>query len=93
MTLSTARDFVNHNIRCNCVCPARVHTPFVDGFLAKNYPGQETEMFAKLAASQPIGRMGTPAEVAALIAFLASSESAFITGSAYDIDGGVTLLR
>lgn len=93
MTLSVARDFVDKNIRCNCVCPARVHTPFVDGFIAKNYPGRETEMFQKLSASQPIGRMGRPEEVAALAAFLCSEEAGFITGSAYDIDGGVTLLR
>jgi len=93
MTLSVARDFVERGIRCNCVCPARVHTPFVDGFLAKNYPGKEKEMFAKLSAAQPIGRMGEPAEIAALVAFLCSDEAAFITGSAYDIDGGTTLLR
>ena len=93
MTLSVARDFVEKKIRCNCICPARVHTPFVDGFLAKTYPGKEAEMFAKLAAGQPIGRMGEPAEVALLAAFLCSDEAAFITGSAYDIDGGFTLLR
>ena len=93
MTLSVARDFVDKGIRCNCVCPARVHTPFVDGFIAKNYPGQEAEMFAKLSAGQPIGRMGEPEEIATLIAFLCSSQAAFITGSAYDIDGGFTLLR
>ena len=93
MTMSVAKDFVGRGIRCNCVCPARVHTPFVDGFLAKNYPGKEAEMFAKLAAGQPIGRMGRPEEVAALVAFLASDEAAFITGSSYNIDGGFTLLR
>lgn len=93
MTLSVARDFVERGIRCNCVCPARVHTPFVDGFIEKNYPGKEKEMFAKLSAAQPIGRMGQPAEIAALVAFLCSDEAAFITGSAYDIDGGATLLR
>jgi len=93
MTLSVARDFVTQGIRCNCLCPGRVHTPFVDGFLAKNYPGQEAEMFAKLAAWQPLGRMGRPDEIAALAAFLCSPESAFVTGAAYDIDGGVTSLR
>ena len=93
MTLSVARDFVDKGIRCNCVCPARVHTPFVDGFISKNYPGRETEMFAKLAAGQPIGRMGQPEEIATLIAFLVSRDADFITGSAYDIDGGFTLLR
>lgn len=93
MTLSVARDFIDRGIRCNCVCPGRVHTPFVDGFLAKNYPGREKEMFAQLSAAQPIGRMGQPDEIAALVAFLCSPEAGFITGSAYDIDGGVTLLR
>jgi NAD(P)-dependent dehydrogenase (short-subunit alcohol dehydrogenase family) len=93
MTLSVARDFVDKAIRCNCVCPARVHTPFVDGYLAKNYPGKEPEMFAKLSAWQPIGRMGQPSEIAALAAFLCSDEAGFITGASYDIDGGVTLLR
>jgi NAD(P)-dependent dehydrogenase (short-subunit alcohol dehydrogenase family) len=93
MTLSVARDFVEKGIRCNCICPARVHTPFVDGFLAANYPGREEEMFAKLSASQPIGRMGTPDEVAALTSFLCSDDASFITGSAYDLDGGFTLLR
>ncbi|MES2693655.1 MAG: glucose 1-dehydrogenase [Verrucomicrobiota bacterium] len=93
MTLSVARDFVDKGIRCNCVCPARVHTPFVDGFIAKNYPGKETEMFAKLSAAQPIGRMGQPEEIAGLVAYLCSDEAGFVTGSAYDIDGGATLLR
>lgn len=93
MTLSVARDFIDRGIRCNCVCPARVHTPFVDGFLSRTYPGREKAMFAQLSAAQPIGRMGQPEEVAGLVAYLCSDEAAFITGSAYDIDGGVTLLR
>lgn len=93
MTLSVARDFLDKGIRSNCICPARVHTPFVDGFLAKNYPGKEEEMFAKLSAAQPIGRMGKPEEVAALASFLCSDDAGFITGSAYDLDGGFTLLR
>ena len=93
MTLSVARDFVDKGIRCNCICPARVHTPSVDGFLAANYPGQEQEMFKKLEAAQPIGRMGSPEEIASLALFLCSDEAGFITGGAYDIDGGFTLLR
>ena len=93
MTLSVARDYVDKGIRCNCLCPARVHTPFVDNFLAQNYPGREAEVFARLESAQPIGRMGTPDEVASLALFLCSPDAAFITGSAYDIDGGFTLLR
>jgi NAD(P)-dependent dehydrogenase (short-subunit alcohol dehydrogenase family) len=93
MTLSVARDYLKENIRCNCISPARVHTPFVDGFLAKNYPGQEEEMFAKLSASQPIGRMGTPDEVAFLALYLCSNEAGFITGCDYPIDGGFIRLN
>jgi len=88
MTLSVAKDYIKDRIRCNCISPARVHTPFVDGFLAKNYPGKEDEMFAKLSASQPIGRMGKPEEIANLILYLCSDEASFITGSDYPIDGG-----
>ena len=88
MTLSTARDYLAHNIRCNCISPARVHTPFVDGFIAKNYPGREAEMFDKLSKSQPIGRMGTTDEVAHLALYLCSQEAGFITGCDYPIDGG-----
>ncbi|QDT71497.1 SDR family NAD(P)-dependent oxidoreductase [Lacipirellula limnantheis] len=94
MTLSVARDYVAENIRCNCICPARVHTPFVDGYIAKNYPEAERrQVFETLSAYQPIGRMGRPEEIAALAHFLLSEEAAFITGVSYDIDGGVTQLR
>jgi 2-keto-3-deoxy-L-fuconate dehydrogenase len=88
MTYSVARDYLPYNIRCNSISPARVHTPFVDAYLKKNYPGHEEEMFTKLAATQPIGRMGEPDEVAALALFLCSDEAGFITGTDYPIDGG-----
>jgi 2-keto-3-deoxy-L-fuconate dehydrogenase len=93
MTLSVARDYVSEGIRCNCLSPGRVHTPFVDGFLAKNYPGQEKEMFAKLAATQPIGRMGTPEEIAELAYFISSDAGSFITGANFNIDGGFMGLK
>ena len=93
MTLSVAKDYVQHNIRCNCISPARVHTPFVDNYLAKNYPGREAEMYDRLAKTQPIGRMGEPHEVAALAHFLCSDEAAFITGSDYPLDGGFLRLH
>ncbi len=93
ITLSVARDYIHDNIRCNSISPARVHTPFVDGFIAKNYPGREKEMFEKLSASQPIGRMGTTDEIAQLILYLSSDEASFITGSDYAIDGGFITLN
>jgi NAD(P)-dependent dehydrogenase (short-subunit alcohol dehydrogenase family) len=89
MTMSIAVDYVKRGIRCNCICPARVQTPFVDGYLRHNYPGREDEMRRELEAYQPIGRMGTPEEVAALALYLCSDEAAFVTGQAYPIDGGV----
>ena len=88
MTLSIATDYVKRGIRCNCLAPARIHTPFVDGYLAKNYPGREKEMFEKLSQTQPIGRMGKPEEVAYLALYLCSDEAAFVTGQSYPIDGG-----
>jgi 2-keto-3-deoxy-L-fuconate dehydrogenase len=93
MTLSVAKDYLHENIRCNSISPARVHTPFVDGFIAKNYPGKEAEMFDKLSKSQPIGRMGNPDEVAALVLYLCSDEASFITGNDYPIDGGFIKLN
>lgn len=93
MTYSVARDYLAHNIRCNCISPARVHTPFVDDYLKKTYPGREQEMFGKLAKSQPIGRMAEPSEVASLALFLCSDEASFITGVDYPLDGGFFNLR
>ena len=93
MTLSAAKDLLPFNVRCNCISPARVHTPFVDGFVAKNYPGREEEMMKTLSAAQPVGRMGTPAEIAALALYLCSDAASFITGTDAFIDGGFTALR
>ncbi|HEX3079598.1 MAG TPA: glucose 1-dehydrogenase [Puia sp.] len=93
MTLSIAKDYIKYNIRCNSISPARVHTPFVDGFIAKNYAGLEEEMFKKLSASQPIGRMASPEEIAALALYLCSDEASFITGNDYPIDGGFLKLN
>ncbi|QOG00739.1 SDR family NAD(P)-dependent oxidoreductase [Flavobacterium sp. MDT1-60] len=93
MTLSVAKDYIKENIRCNSISPARVHTPFVDGFISKNYAGKEAEMFEKLSQSQPIGRMGKPDEIAALALYLCSDEAGFITGCDYPIDGGFIKLN
>ena len=93
MSMSVARDYMADNIRSNSISPARVHTPFVDGFISKNYPGQEAEMFEKLSQSQPIGRMAKPEEIAKLALFLCSDDAAFITGNDYPIDGGFIKLN
>ena len=93
MTLSVAKDYLGDNIRCNSISPARVHTPFVDGFIAKNYPGKEDEMFEKLSKSQPIGRMAKPEEVATMALYLCSEEASFLTGCDYPVDGGFIKLN
>ena len=93
MTMSVARDYLADHIRCNSISPARVHTPFVDGFIAKNYPGQEDIMFEKLSKSQPIGRMGNVEEIATLALYLCSDEAGFISGNDYTIDGGFIKLN
>jgi NAD(P)-dependent dehydrogenase (short-subunit alcohol dehydrogenase family) len=93
MTYSVARDYLKDRIRCNAISPARVHTPFVDGFVAKNYPGRETEMMETLGQAQPIGRMAQPDEVASLAVWLCCDESSFVTGANYPLDGGFMNLR
>lgn len=93
MTYSIAKDYIGYCIRCNSISPARIHTPFVDGFLKNNYPGKETEMFEKLSKTQPIGRMGVPQEVADLTLYLCSDEASFITGTDFPIDGGFIKLN
>jgi 2-keto-3-deoxy-L-fuconate dehydrogenase len=89
MTRSIAVDYMEAGIRCNCLCPARIHTPFVDQMLKDYYPGREASAFEELSKAQPMGRMGTPEEVAALALYLCSDEAAFVTGQAFPIDGGV----
>jgi len=93
MTYSIAKDYVGYGIRCNCISPARIHTPFVDGFIAKNYPDEKAEMFEKLSKTQPVGRMGKPEEVGHLALYLCSDEASFITGSNFPIDGGFVKLN
>jgi NAD(P)-dependent dehydrogenase (short-subunit alcohol dehydrogenase family) len=93
MTFSVAKDYLDYNIRCNCISPARVHTPFVDDYLHSNYPGKEEEVYQQLAATQPIGRMATPEEIANLALFLCSDQAGFITGTDYPIDGGFIKLN
>ena len=93
MTMSIAKDYLAYGIRCNSISPGRVHTPFVDGFLKKNYPGKEAEMFEKLSKTQPIGRMASPEEIAILSLYLCSEEASFITGCDYPIDGGFLTLN
>ncbi len=93
MTYSVAKDFLDKNIRCNAILPGRVHTPFVDGFIAKNYAGREAEMFEKLSKAQPIGRMAQPSEIAYAALFLSSDEAGFITGTALPVDGGTLTIR
>ena len=93
MTMSAATDLIERGIRVNAISPARVHTPFVDRFIADSYPGKESEMFDMLAASQPIGRMGSPQEIAGLAVWLCSDEASFVTGSNHLIDGGFVGVR
>ncbi len=93
MTYSVAKDYISDGIRCNCISPARVHTPFVDGFVRKNYPGREKEMLEVLGRSQPIGRMADPQEVAWLALYLCTDEASFVTGTDYPLDGGFFALR
>jgi NAD(P)-dependent dehydrogenase (short-subunit alcohol dehydrogenase family) len=93
MTNAIAKDYISDGIRCNSVSPARVHTPLVDDYIEKNYPGKEKEMFDNLSQTQPIGRMAKPQEVADLVLYLCSDEATFITGTDFPIDGGFIKLN
>ena len=86
LTKSLAMDHASEGIRVNCVCPGRVQTPFVSARL-REYPDPEAA-FREMSSSQAIGRMGRPEEIAAAVLYLASDEAAFVTGTAFLIDGG-----
>ena len=81
-----ALDHAKEGIRVNCICPGRVETPFVTARL-KEYPDPE-KAYREMAATQAMGRMGRPEEIAHAALYLASDESAFVTGVAFIIDGG-----
>jgi NAD(P)-dependent dehydrogenase (short-subunit alcohol dehydrogenase family) len=90
MTQSVAMDYVDKGIRCNCICPGTVESPFVEAYLQKYHQGEIEETRKQLHARQPIGRMGRPDEIAPLALYLASDEAGYVTGSQMVIDGGLT---
>jgi 2-keto-3-deoxy-L-fuconate dehydrogenase len=87
LTRAVATDFITKGVRCNCICPGTIETPSMLDRAAAAGP-QGREMFV---SRQPMGRLGTPEEIASLALYLASDESAFTTGVAHIIDGGWTL--
>jgi 2-keto-3-deoxy-L-fuconate dehydrogenase len=93
MTRSVAADYVKQNIRCNCICPGTVHTPSLEERIAANaaQAGSVEAARAAFVERQPMGRLGTPEEIAALAVYLASDAAQFVTGQAIVIDGGLTL--
>jgi 2-keto-3-deoxy-L-fuconate dehydrogenase len=93
MTRSVATDYVTQGIRCNCLCPGTVGTPSLDERIAANATAAGSIEAARAAfvARQPMGRLGTPEEIAALAVYLSGDDAQFITGQAVIIDGGLTL--
>ncbi|MBP7660141.1 MAG: SDR family oxidoreductase [Burkholderiaceae bacterium] len=89
LTKSIAADFVDRGIRCNAVCPGTIRTPSLEQRVAA-LPGDPAANWQSFVQRQPVGRLGEVAEVAALVAYLASDEAAFTTGSVHVIDGGWT---
>ena len=90
MTRALAIDYARDGIRANAICPGTVDTPMIRGYVKKYFGDDEEGTIAQLHDRQPVGRMGSPGEVAALAVYLASDESGFMTGAALPIDGGWT---
>lgn len=90
-TKALARELAPKNVRVNCICPGYVRTPLVDGMAQQSDPDDPERAIAAIASAVPLGRLGTPEECGELCAFLASSESSYLTGTQVVIDGGSTL--
>ncbi|MEL6318418.1 MAG: SDR family oxidoreductase, partial [Pseudomonadota bacterium] len=90
LTKSVAIDFIKQGVRCNAICPGTIQSPSLEERIHAQ-PGAYEENRAAFVARQPLGRLGTAEEVAALALYLASDESAFVTGGEFKIDGGWTL--
>ncbi|HEY0162270.1 MAG TPA: SDR family oxidoreductase, partial [Edaphobacter sp.] len=78
------------DVRCNCIAPGTVQTPFVEGYLEKHHAHEKDKIREQLVERQPIGRLGTPEDVASMVRYLCSREASFINGSVLTIDGGWT---
>ncbi|WP_263365805.1 SDR family NAD(P)-dependent oxidoreductase [Edaphobacter bradus] len=89
MTRQIAVDYPKE-LRVNCIAPGTVQTPFVEGYLEKYHPHEKDKIRAELVARQPIGRLGTPEDIASLVRYLCSAEAEFINGAVIAIDGGWT---
>ncbi len=89
LTKSVAADFVMQGVRCNAICPGTVDTPSLQDRI--NVYEDPVEARRNFIARQPMGRLAQAHEIAPLVVFLASDESAFVTGQAYSIDGGMTI--
>jgi 2-keto-3-deoxy-L-fuconate dehydrogenase len=89
MTRQIAVDYAKQ-IRCNCIAPGTVQTPFVEGYLDKYHAHEKEKVREELRLRQPIGRLGTPEDIAGLVRYLCSREAEFVQGAVISIDGGWT---
>ena len=90
LSKSIAVDYAGTGLRCNCICPGTIYSPFVESYLDRFHKETKEETVAELHARQPVGRMGRPDEVADLAVYLASDAAEFMTGAALTLDGGLT---